>query len=169
MTPPLRPDVAFAAYLDALIQKSWIKRYSWSPVRRTGLDAAFSKTHKTDDAGTAWQIEIESCQGGRSGIDLEYFDEGRPLFQNKDWLERRLKIPAATIRSLSASELLEEWSYREAAFKALYPHNHGVVLSDFQRPSRTEMRFQRDEEEYHFTLSGEWQGPWFMAVVLRNS
>ena len=164
----VRPDEAFTRYLNDLTRKGWISAYSWHPFRRSGLDPAFSKSNKTDDKGDVWQVEVESPQGYRSGIDLEFFVEGRPLFENKDWLERRLKIPSATLGSLTARQLLEEWAYREAAFKALYPHNQGVVLSDFQRVTDVEMLFQQDEEEYRFALCGQWQGPWFMALARRD-
>jgi hypothetical protein len=169
MTIDIRPDEVFTAFLSEMTRKGWIKSHSWHPFRRAGLDAAFSKTNKTDEQGGIWQIEVESPVGCRSGIDLEFHVEGRPLFQNKDWLERRLKIPSATIGALSAHDLLEEWAFREAAFKALYPHNVGVVLSDFQRVNATEMVFQRDEEEFRFSLKGEWQGPWFLALAKRSS
>jgi len=168
MTTDIRPDEVFTAFLSEMTRKGWIKAHSWHPFHRSGLDPAFSKSNKNDDLGAEWQIEIESPQGFRSGIDLEYFVEGRPLFQNKDWLERRLKIPSATIGALSATELLEEWAFREAAFKALYPHNDGVYLSDFQKIGPKEFVFQCEEEEFRFALAGEWQGPWFMALARRN-
>lgn len=164
----IRPDEAFTGFLNEMTRKGWIQSHSWHPFRRAGLDPAFSKSNKVDDKNVEWTVEIESPQGYRSGVDLEFFVEGRPLFQNKDWLERRLKIPSAAVGALSSRELLEEWAYREAAFKALYPHNQGVVLSDFQRPSPTEMLFQRGEEEFRFALVGEWKGPWFLALARRN-
>ncbi len=169
MTIDIRPDEVFTAFLNEMTRKGWIKAHSWHPFRRAGLDEAFSKTNKTDVTGGVWQVEVESPAGCRSGIDLEFYVEGRPLFQNKDWLERRLKIPGATIGALSAHQLLEEWAFREAAFKALYPHNVGVVLSDFLRTGPAEMLFQRDEEEFRFDLKGDWQGPWFLALAKRSS
>jgi 4'-phosphopantetheinyl transferase EntD len=164
----LVPEEVFSRFLNNAVAKGWIKSFTWHPFKRASLDPAFSKTHKEGDDGALWQVEVESPEGYRVGVDLEYHIEGRPLFKNKDWLERRLKIPQATIQSLSAEQLLEEWCYREASFKALYPHNEGVTLSDFERIGET-LHFSRDEEEHSFALMGEWQGPWFLALARRNS
>jgi hypothetical protein len=162
------PDKLFEAFLREASEAGWILAHSWDPSPRPGLDPLFSKTHKTDNEGVEWQIEVESSEGRRTGIDLEYFVEGRPLFQNRDWLERRLKIPSPPQGAIGAEQLLEEWAYREAAFKALYPHNKGVVLSDIERTASTEMRICIGETEYMFSLRGRWQGPWFMALACRE-
>jgi len=167
--PEQRPDEAFEDFLIEHIQKGWLKTFAWLGSKpKKGLELSASRSHKNDEHRKQWLIEIESASGFRSGVDLEYLVEGRPLFQNPDWLQRRFKIPSATLRALSATELLEEWSYREAAFKALYPYNEGVLLSDFQRPSPSEMIFQGGAEELRFSLAGAWRGPWFLALARRR-
>nr|MCU0721122.1 hypothetical protein [Pirellula sp.] len=159
---------AFHAFLSEYQRKGWIHSWTWNPFKREALMPEFSKTNKESQDGVMYQLEIESSLGYRTGVDLEYYLPDRPIFQNKDWLERRLKIPSATIGALSAEQLLEQWSFREAAFKALYPHNLGVVLSDFEIVGEDKLRLALNEEEYLFALAGEWQGPWFLALARRN-
>jgi len=164
----MNPEEAFHPFLAEKQREGWIQSWSWHPLRREGLDPTFSKTHK-DVEGNFVQLEVESPTGFRTGVDLEFYEPGRPIFQNKDWLERRFKIPSATIRSLSATDLMEQWCYREASFKALYPYNRGVLLSDFEMREILKLSFSRDEEEFMFSLSGQWQESWFLALSRRNS
>jgi hypothetical protein len=164
----IHPEEAFHAFLSEYQRKGWIHSWTWNPKKRESLLPEFSKSHKAAQDGVLYQIEVESPRGYRTGVDLEYYQANRPIFQNKDWLERRLKIPSATLGALSAPQLLEQWSYREAAFKALYPHNVGIVLSHFEIVNEEKLRLALGETEYIFALAGEWQGPWFLALARRN-
>ncbi len=163
------PRTAFRDFLDESVAQGWIASWTWDPARRAGLDCAFSKSHKTEDSGQVYVIEVESAPQSRSGVDLEFFVPERPLFRHPGWLERRLKIPQATVSALSPHQLLEEWCFREAAFKALYPHNAGVVLSDFERTGPQELRCRCGDSEHVFQLRGAWRGSWFLALARRHT
>ena len=164
----IEPSDKFNDFLSSSLQQSWIESFTWHPKQRPGLDPKFSKSHKETFDKVLHQIEVESTESFRTGVDLEFFDSSRPLFKNKDWLERKLKIPEATIKSLTSEKLLEEWCYREAAFKALYPFNAGVVLSDFVRENDHQLSIDREGEKYVFDLLGEWGEPWFLAFARRS-
>lgn len=172
MSEVLDPKEALGDFLSASLSEAWLKSWTWQPIKRGILDPRYSKSHKENPEGELVQIEVESADSFRTGVDLEYFIPDRPLFQNPDWLERKMKIPESTIRSLTKEELMEEWAYREAAFKALYPHNQGVVLSDFVRSGKHQLAIEKDiegkSERFVFDLRGEWQGTWFLALARRS-
>ncbi len=162
------PSEEFGTFLGSCLSESWLHSFTWHPLKRQGLDPKFSKSHKEAPDDAFFQIEVESPSDFRTGIDLEFYDASRPLFKNKDWLERRLKIPEATIKALSSEKLLEEWCFREAAFKALYPFNSGVVLSDFIRESDDQLSIEVAGQSYVFDLKGDWKAPWFVALARRS-
>ncbi|NCN39681.1 hypothetical protein GW916_00370 [bacterium] len=162
------PIEEFSSFFSMCLSESWVHSVTWAPKKRPSLDPKFSKSHKEAPDDAFFQVEVESPDDVRTGIDLEFYDASRPLFKNKDWLERRLKIPEATIKALSSEKLLEEWCYREAAFKALYPFNEGIVLSDFIRESEHQLSIEVKGQSYIFDLKGEWKAPWFVALARRS-
>ena len=172
MSELLNPQEAFSQFLSSSLQEAWVHSWTWQPIKRGSLNPRYSKSHKENSEGELIQIEVESADDFRTGIDLEFFMPNRPLFQNPDWLERKFKIPEDTIKSLTKEELLEEWAYREAAFKALYPFNKGVVLTDFVRTGKHQLAIDQDvdgkETRFVFDLRGEWQDTWFMALARRS-
>jgi hypothetical protein len=170
------PMIALEDFLQSSLREAWIASFTWYPAKRSGLHPKFSKSHKENPSGELFQVEVESVDCFRAGVDLEYFDEARPLFQNPGWLERKLKISEngadALVENMSPRELLEEWAYREAAFKALYPFNSGIVLSDFVRPAphRLEVEAKNGKEllRFVFDIRGQWEGKWFLALARRS-
>jgi hypothetical protein len=95
---------------------------------KTDLSKAVRSHKKIAGLGTL-VVEIEKNPGCGLGFDLESLAMlTRPLFVEKRFLQKRFRVS----RNLSSPELLQQWILREAAFKALYPNNFGVVLSQFK-------------------------------------
>lgn len=163
-------------FLQESMREAWISSFTWHPKKRSGLHPKFSKSHKEGPSGALFEIEVESMNSFRTGVDLEHLDPKRPIFQNPGWLERKLMIAENSAEHLignkSSEELLEEWAYREAAFKALYPFNNGTVLSHFERTGPHRLELTREIEGEHkrfvFDLRGQWKGNWFLALARRS-
>lgn len=175
MTAILTPPSGFENFLSQAIREKWIRTYVWAHGPsiedvRARLDGpcplGSSRSHKKSPDGFLG-IQVESVEGYSVGVDLE-FQSDRKIWRDVTWLARRLALPD----SASAREVLEEWTAREAAFKAatrvLSPRgvsNAPVNLGLFARESSDRLVLPLKGREIHFEVRTQWSTPWVLTLA----
>lgn len=166
------PKNAFRAFLERAEDDGWIASYRWFEAESYGLlkqklkgpcPEGFSRTHKKSTDGLWWAVEVESHDGTAVGIDLEILIS-RPILDNPSWITRRLNIP----RNQNPQKILEEWSGREAAFKALAPKNENVFVSQFKRTAPNTLTLFTATSDVSVQVRTSWAGKWLMTLAWRS-
>ncbi len=132
------PRDLFNKFLSTAQDQMWVDSFEWRPfedfseyrksMQARPISRTHSRTHKRATDGTLWVLDVEGFEGASIGVDLEFICE-RPILKRPEWLIERLALR----KNPGSAGLLEEWSQREAAFKALWPNNEKVLLSSFRR------------------------------------
>ncbi len=117
------PQLGFKNFLERAEQDGWISKYRWAKAEslkelREKLGGIrkpnTSRTHKRGTDGIWWGLEVEPDYGTAVGVDIELLVD-RPVLQNPQWIAERMGLG----RVSNPKEIIEEWSRREAAFKAV--------------------------------------------------
>ncbi len=169
---PLAPKNAFRAFLERAEDDGWIASYRWFEAESYGLlkqklkgpcPESFSRTHKKGTDGLWWAVEVEGHDGTAVGIDLEILIS-RPILDQPSWISHRLNLP----RNLNPQKILEEWSSREAAFKALAPDNKNVFMSQFKRTAPNTLTLYTATSDKSLQVRTNWAGKWLMTLAWRS-
>jgi 4'-phosphopantetheinyl transferase EntD len=164
---------AFRSFLGQAEDDGWIAGYKWYQAESytalrhllgpPGHREGFSRTHKKGNDGTWWALEVEMHDRTGVGVDLEVLME-RPILSNPRWITERLGIS----RSATPKIIIEEWSAREAAFKALYPHNENVFLSQFRRAQGGRYEILTAQGAQSLQVKSAWQQTWVLSLAWRS-
>lgn len=163
------PRDGFKNFLDKAENDAWIAGFKWVsgdsyPQIKTKLNGArgenMSRTHKKGTDGIWWALETEAHDGTHVGVDLELF-MSRPILVDSEWITTRLNIS----RSTTPQKILEEWSAREAAFKALAPHNERILMSHFRRSSPNSLVVYTPQGDRSIQVRTAWAGKWLLSLA----
>jgi len=163
------PRDGFKNFLEKAENDSWIAGFRWVkgdtyPQIKSQLSTKraenVSRTHKKGTDGVWWALETEAHYGTHVGVDLELFMV-RPILVNSEWITNRLNLS----RQLSPQKILEEWSAREAAFKALAPNNEKVLMSHFKRTSPNTMTVFTPQGDRMIQVRTSWAGKWLLSLA----
>jgi hypothetical protein len=161
-------EVLFAPFLERAVRDGWIKSAQWrwlpegsNPNRDIERAERLkgSRTHKKAADSTYWILDVE---GRGVGVDLERL---RPE-SGADRLAgavKRLGLPSGT----SSEGALEAFSAREAAFKALYPDNEGLLVSDFRSAGPGRLEVRRGEDLLRLEIRTLWCHEWVLTLARR--
>ena len=163
------PREGFKNFLDRAENDAWIAGFKWvsgdsyaqikSKLKGARADSV-SRTHKKGTDGIWWALETEAHEGTHVGVDLELFMT-RPILVNTEWITGRLNIS----RTLSPQKILEEWSAREAAFKALAPHNDKILMSHFRRSAPHTLTVFTPRGDRSVQVRTAWAGKWLLSLA----
>ncbi|MBS1983196.1 MAG: hypothetical protein JST16_03410 [Bdellovibrionales bacterium] len=169
---PAVPRDAFRSFLERAEDDGWIASYKWVSADtwvqlREKLGGAavagVSRTHKKGTDGVWWAVEVESHEGTSVGVDLEMLIE-RPVLDRPDWILRRLGMS----KGASPKNIIEEWSLRESAFKALAPDNARVTLSQLRHTSPNTLSLLTQTGEKSIQVRSMWSGKWCLTLGWRT-
>jgi|GEM_PF-1073651 len=167
------PSQGFRSFLERAEEDGWIASYRWFQAETFGLlklklngpaKENFSRTHKKGTDGIWYAVEVEAHYGTSVGVDLELLMP-RPILDNPEWIQRRLGMA----RAGSPRAVIEEWSSREAGFKALAPDNKKIVLSQFRRTAPNSLTVLTQGGEFSVQTRTNWSSKWVMALAWRTS
>jgi hypothetical protein len=165
------PPDGFKNFLERATQDGWITQYRWESSdsfealrKKLGKKRkeGFTRTHKRGTDGVWWGLELESDFGSSAGVDLEILIS-RPILDNPAWILERLGLG----RSLNARQILEEWSCRESAFKALTPDNEGLLMSQMKRISPGTLNVFSPKGDRSVQTRAAWAGKWVLSMAWR--
>ena len=164
---------AFRNFLEKAENDAWIAGYKWFSAdtfahlrQKMGgpkTAANISRTHKRSTDGLWWAVEVEAFDGTQVGVDLEAYIS-RPLLNEPAWITERLGISKST----TPQKILEEWSCREAAFKALAPQNAGVLMSHFKRSATNTFAVRGPGGDRSVQVRSAWSGRWVLSLAWRS-
>jgi hypothetical protein len=163
------PKDGFRNFLSKAENDAWLASYKWTvadnyPQLKLKLGGPraenSSRTHKKGTDGSWWALDAEAHEGTQIGVDLELFMT-RPILTDPDWITRRLNLS----RSLSPQKILEEWSAREASFKALAPNNGKILMSHFKRTSPTALSVFTPQGDRSIQVRTAWAGKWLLSIA----
>lgn len=166
------PVTGFKSFLNRAEEDGWIAAYRWTKAETFGLlkiklggpvKEGWSRTHKKGTDGFWYALEIEAHYGTAVGIDLELLMP-RPILDNPDWILRRLGMT----RSGSPRAIIEEWSAREAAFKALAPDNKKILVSQFRRTAPNSLTVLTQGGDLAVQTRTSWASKWVAALAWRT-
>jgi hypothetical protein len=121
-----------------------------------------SRTHKSDENSQCWGLQIKVQDGSYVGIDLEYASE---KFINRD-LHTASHLLGFN-ENKTATEILVEWSSREASFKAIQQANpeSAVQLSDLRRVDQEIISMVVGPGEINCEVQTVIDGPWVFSIA----
>ena len=160
------------AFLEKAENDGWIAGYKWFDGDTFGLlkqklkgpcKESFSRTHKKGTDGHWWALEVEAHFGTAVGVDLEILIS-RPILDRPHWITQRLGLG----RTSGPKAILEEWSMREAAFKAIRPDNEGLVVSQFRRTAPNTYTVYANIGERSVQTRAFWAGKWLLSLAWRT-
>ena len=166
------PKNAFRAFLERAENDGWIAGYKWIEAESFGLlrqklkgpcKEGFTRTHKKGTDGHWWAVEVEAHFGTSVGVDLEILIS-RPILDNPAWITQRLNIS----RTSTPKSIVEEWSNREAAFKALTSENNGLVVSQFRRSASNTLTIFTNQGDKSVQTRAAWAGKWVLSLAWRT-
>ncbi len=167
------PKNAFKAFLERAENDGWIASYKWHEAETFGLlrqklkgpvKEGFSRSHKKGTDGHWWGVEVEAHFGTSVGIDLEILIS-RPILDNPSWITQRLNIA----RTSSPKNIIEEWSVRESAFKALSPDNDKIVVSQFRKTAPNTLTVYTNHGDKSVQTRATWAGKWMLSLAWRTT
>lgn len=106
-----------------------MRSYKWDEGAVAALDGQkpFARTHKRLATGLV-TLTLDPVPDFGLGVDLELRSE-RPMFRGpRTEILRKLQLP----ESVTDAEIIEEWSVREAAYKALSRHGQSGLDPDWR-------------------------------------
>ena len=166
------PKDAFRTFLERIQDDGWISDYKWVqaesyPALKQKLGKVdpltHSRSHKKAMDGTWWALDVEAFDGTSVGVDLELLIQ-RPILDNPEWITNRLGIA----RTSTPKNIIEEWSLREASFKAFYPGNSKMLLSQFKRTSPQVYSIYSQKGDLSVQVRSAWIGPWVLSFAWRT-
>ena len=166
------PREAFKSFLDRAEDDGWLSSYKWHSADTFGLlrmklngsvREGWTRTHKKSTDGTWWALEIQAHDGTSIGVDLEILIE-RPILDNPQWITNRLNMP----RHSQPRQILEEWSCRESAFKALAPDNSKILLGQFRRSAANTLTVLSQSSDRSVQTRASWAGRWVLSLAWRS-
>lgn len=167
------PKDGFRSFLERAEDDGWIASFKWIgaetwPALKEKLGgpavAGISRTHKKALDGNWWALEVEAHEGTAVGVDLELLFE-RPILEKPDWIVRRLGMAKAA----EPKKIIEEWSAREAAFKALAPDNEKILLSQLRRSAANTLSVLTPKGDRSVQVRSHWNGKWCLSLGWRTS
>lgn len=166
------PKEIFSKFLSTAQDQMWVDQFQWFSFDSFGelraklgsakLSEINSRTHKKAPDGKLWCLEIEGFEGSSVGIDLEFICE-RPIFKNPQWFMDRLGIR----KNPGPVGLLEEWSQREAAFKALWPLNESLTVSQFRKIAPGVFSVEAGGSEQSVQVKSYTHESWILSLAWR--
>jgi hypothetical protein len=166
------PVNGFKSFLDRAEEDGWIASYRWTKAETFGLlkiklggpaKEGFSRSHKRGTDGIWYALEVESHYGTSVGVDLELLMP-RPILDNPEWILRRLGMT----RTGSPRAIIEEWSAREAAFKALSTDNVKIVMSQFRRTAPNTLTVLSQGGDHAVQTRTSWSSKWVVSLAWRT-
>lgn len=167
------PRDGFRSFLDKAESDGWIAGYKWvcsehfgqlrDKLGGIGPVEEKSRSHKKGTDGLWWGVEVEAHYGTSVGVDLEFLMQ-RPILDDPTWITTRLGIA----RNTQPKNILEEWSSRESAFKALAPNNQKILISQFRRSAPGTLTVYTAEGERNVQLRSAWSGRWVLTLAWRT-
>lgn len=166
------PRDGFRSFLERAEDDGWIASYRWVTADSWNLlreklggpaKPGISRTHKKGTDGMWWAVEIEAHEGTAVGIDLEILFQ-RPILEKPDWIVRRLGMA----RAGTPKSIIEEWSTRECAFKALAPDNQKILLSQLRRTAPTTITVLTQTGDRMVQIRSHWSGHWCLSLGWRT-
>jgi hypothetical protein len=167
------PKIGFRSFLEKAENDGWIASYRWITGDSWGLlknklngpaAEGFSRSHKKFTDGQWWAVEVEAHDGTVVGIDLELL-LSRPILDKPDWITRRLALSKAG----TPQKIIEEWSSREAAFKALAPDNSKLLLSQLRWTAPNTLGVFSTAGERLVQIRSFWYGKWCLCLGWRSA
>jgi 4'-phosphopantetheinyl transferase EntD len=160
---------AFAEFLQDAQDDGWILGSRWqqlavgsNPTRdlKRADRVQGSRTHKKAADGSVWVLDVE---GAGAGVDLERLREGPEVGRLIANAWQRLGLPEGT----SAADALAAFSIREAAFKALFPDNQGVLVSHFKSSEPGYLELTRADGTLRLEIRAHWCQEWVLTLARR--
>jgi hypothetical protein len=168
------PREGFRSFLNKAEVDGWIAGARWrhsdsyvllkNDLGPSRLADGFSRTHKKGTDGIWWACEVEAHYGTTVGLDLEILIS-RPILDDPTWISRRLGIS----RPATPKATLEEWSHREAVYKALYPGNEHLRLSQIRRSGASLYSVFTPQGESSVQVRSSWHGKWLLTLAWRSA
>lgn len=166
------PSQMFKPFLDNAVHDRWLESYQW--VRGDSLSEVRNKLGKSVDPGISrshkgpWGVEVRSFRGCRVGVDLEWVPPGAAPFSDPESVAKRLGMS----RDASITEMYEEWSCREAVFKAIsaYGADNTVHMSGMKRHGSdfVDVRSVDDvgfDSPKRVPVRCDWAGSWVLCLA----
>jgi hypothetical protein len=167
------PQDGFRSFLEKAEADGWIASYKWTGAESFGLlrqklggkktSDEISRTHKKGTDGRWWACEVEAHYGTSVGVDLELLIS-RPILEDPTWISNRLGLS----RNLTPKLLLEEWSCREAAFKAMAPDNKGIRMTQIRRTGTGSYTVYSPSGEKSLQVRSFMNGKWLLTLAWRS-
>lgn len=167
------PRDGFRSFLEKAESDGWIAGFNWIQAenffqlrqKMGGLNSSedHSKTYKRSTDGKWWGIDVEAHYGTAIGIDLDLLMP-RPVLEDSSWITTRLGIS----RSMPPRNILEEWSARASAFRALAPENEKINISQFRRTAPATLTVYTPEGERNVQIRTAWMGRWVFNLAWRT-
>ncbi len=166
-----KPSDAFRSFLDRAEEDGWIAGYKWyssesfvllkdkmGPPKEDHIRAS-----KRGTDGVWWVCDIEPHYGTSIGADLEILLP-RPILDQPERILNRLGMS----RGAAPKVIIEEWSARNAAFKALAPDNSRVLLSQFRRTAPGTYTVYTPQGDRSVQVRTMWSTKWVFCLAWRS-
>lgn len=167
------PKEGFRGLLDRAEEDGWIASYRWVTAETFGLlklrlggppKEGFSRTQKRGTDGMWYALEVEAHYGTSVGVDLELLMP-RPILDNPEWILRRLGMT----RVASPRAIIEEWSAREAAYKALtMGASNPIQVSQFRRTAPGTLTIYTPGGDQAVQVRNAWAAKWVLSLGWRS-
>ncbi len=166
------PKDGFRGLLDRAEEDGWIASYRWVVAETFGLlkirlggpcKEGFSRTQKRGTDGNWYALEVEAHYGTSVGVDLELLMP-RPILDNPEWIMRRMGMT----RVASPRAIIEEWSSREAAYRALTASNINLKVSQFRRTAPGTLTMYTPTGDQAVQVRNAWAEKWVLSLGWRS-